>query len=694
MRVLIKFAAPMEKKSKQQELKHLEKVKDRLRSALEVIEDNIRKQGRDLKEIKEYLYENKTGMDRMEKFQVRQSVNQGAASGEEAVKRKKKINRLLGSPYFGRMDFAKDGSEEPLPLYIGIHSFFDEEKNTNIIYDWRAPVSGMFYDFGLGRAGYASPSGKVSGDISLKRQFRIRNGRMEYMLENSANVYDDILQAELSRSSGSKMKNIVATIQRDQNPVIRNEESHELIIQGVAGSGKTSIALHRIAFLLYRYKDSIKSGDILIISPNRVYSDYIANVLPELGEEKIPQTSMEEIAERALEGKYRFQGFFSQVSALLENSDAEMQERIRFKSTNEFISLLDKYLAYAENEYFQPHDLWVGKSLVPKWFIEEKYLSLHRLPVFKRFGMIATSIEENIGIYYKREVSSRERQQLLKDVKAMFHIGGLRGLYRDFYQWIGRPGFLKPYGRSGYEYSDIFPLVYIKLRFEGIEPQSGVKHLLIDEMQDYSPIQYAVISRLYPCKKTILGDSNQTVNPYGSSGAESIARLLPGADIVKLRRSYRSTYEITRLAQRVLADKDLIPVERYGEKPVIRGFESDKQEVSAIIKSAGEFSTGGLRSFGIVCRTERLAKLIHRELRAAGIDAELLDSESTLFTQGIVVTAVHMAKGLEFDQVLVPGVNSKNYHSESDRRLLYIACTRAMHKLQVFYTRELSPFLR
>ncbi len=682
----------MEKHVVQQEKNHLEVVRDKLIAALDNIEEGIMKQSRDLREIKEYLYENKTGMDRMEKFQVRQSVDQGAASGEEAVKKRQRITRLMNSPYFGRIDFLRKEESEALPVYIGIHSFYDEEENKNIIHDWRAPVSGMFYDFELGKAFYESPSGKVMGEVTLKRQFRIRRGQMEYMLENSSNIYDEVLQKELSRKADDKMRNIVATIQRDQNPIIRNEASHELIIQGVAGSGKTSIALHRIAFLLYRYKESISSGDILIISPNKVYSDYIANVLPELGEDKIPEISMEEIADRALNGKYRFQGFFGQVSDLLENSDNGLRRRIEFKSTHEFISSLEHYIAYAESEYFKPEDLWVGKSLVPKWFIEEKYESLHRLPVFKRFRAIASSIEENIGIYYKREVSAAEKQQILKDVKAMFRITNLRGLYRDFFVWLGKTDMLKAYCRTGFEYSDIFPLIYMKMRFEGVESYFKIKHLLIDEMQDYSPVQYAVISRVFPCKKTILGDGNQTVNPYGSSSAESISRILPGAELVKLRRSYRSTYEITTFAQKILADRDLIPVERHGEEPVVRGFKNEADEFSEIKKKVREFSASGNYSMGIVCKTPAQARSIHERLENEGSEASLLDYGSDVFTGGVVITSIHMAKGLEFDQVLVPGAGKENYSSDFDRRLLYIACTRAMHRLSLFHTGQPSPF--
>jgi DNA helicase-2/ATP-dependent DNA helicase PcrA len=256
----------------------------------------------EVKETTAYMWENKAEMDGMEKLSVRKSIAQMALSGEKVIERKKRLQKLLQSPYFGRIDFKEAASTRESPVYIGIHSFYDTVDNENLIHDWRAPVSAMFYDFELGEASYQAPSGEVKGEITLKRQYRIRNGRMEFMLETSLNVLDDILLQELSRNTSDRMRNIVATIQRDQNAIIRNEDARTLIIQGVAGSGKTSIALHRIAFLLYRYKESIRAEDILIVSPNKVFADYISNVRPDQGEEKMKETVMEDIANEILEG--------------------------------------------------------------------------------------------------------------------------------------------------------------------------------------------------------------------------------------------------------------------------------------------------------------------------------------------------------------------------------------------------------
>src|SRR5882762_7091933 len=290
--------------TEREERGYLEVILEKLESAIQRVDETVRQQ---------------SGMDDADMVAAGQSINRMAYSGESAVLHRKKLLRLLDTPYFGRIDFTT--GEDPVPVYIGIGTFTDEANRGNLIYDWRAPISSMFYDYELGEAAYETPSGKIPGNIVLKRQYRIRKGRMEFMIENSVNIQDDVLQKELSKSSDERMKNIVATIQRDQNQVIRNETAAVMIIQGVAGSGKTSIALHRIAFLLYRFKDTLSAKDILIISPNKVFADYISSVLPELGEEHIPEIGMDELAEELLERKFPFQTFFQQVYSLLDKND-------------------------------------------------------------------------------------------------------------------------------------------------------------------------------------------------------------------------------------------------------------------------------------------------------------------------------------------------------------------------------------
>ncbi len=281
----------------------------------------------------------------------------------------------------------------------------------------------MFYDFELGEAWYNTPSGKVTGKIELKRQYKIVDGKMEFMIENAVNIHDDILQKELSKSSDEKMKNIVATIQRDQNAVIRNETASVMIIQGVAGSGKTSIALHRIAFLLYRFRESIKAKDILIISPNKVFADYISNVLPELGEEHIPEMVIEELADAVLENKFKFQTFFQQVDALLEHHDEKFIERIRFKSSFEFLSMLNRYMIHLENNYFEATEIRAAGVVVPWPFIQERLKAYHRIPLLKRFPEVVKDIYNHVRNQTKRKMTGQEKAQVWEAVPRMSRMG-------------------------------------------------------------------------------------------------------------------------------------------------------------------------------------------------------------------------------------------------------------------------------
>jgi len=673
----------------QQEREHLEVIKEKLLFAVQRVDERVKQFSNELRETKAYLYEHQSGLDEADQVAADQSINRMASIGESTVARRKKLMKLRNSPYFGRIDF--NTSDRTDQIYIGIYTFFDETTRTNLIYDWRAPISSMFYDFELGEASYTTPTGAIHGRILLKRQYKITDGRMEFMIENGVNIHDDILQRELSKTSDDKMKNIVATIQRDQNAVIRNETAPVMIIQGVAGSGKTSIALHRIAFLLYRFRDDMASKDILILSPNKVFADYISNVLPELGEEQIPEMGMEELAIEVLENKFRFQNFFKQVAFLLEHHDEAYVERVQFKSTFDFLKKLNQYMIYVENNYFEPTELRVAGTVVPFPYIMERYKAHHRMPALKRIPEVIQEIQQYVRNNVKHKLSGNDKAKLWEAVPRMLRFNNVFDFYKDFYNWIGKPEMLRQTHGGDLEYADVFPLIYLKIRLEGAHSYNHVKHLLVDEMQDYTPVQYAVLSRLFKCKKTILGDVSQKVNPYSASDAEGIEQVFPQADVVKLYRSYRSTFEITAFAQRLYFNPNLVAMERHGQSPSVAAYESNAAEVEAMKKMLEQFKTSGHQSLGIICKTQQQAEHVFHEVKAHGI--HLLSADSTTFKEGVIITTAHLAKGLEFDEVIVPFVSARNYHTEMDKRMLYIACTRAMHLLTLTYAHEPSPFL-
>ncbi|MFN8334405.1 MAG: AAA family ATPase [Cyclobacteriaceae bacterium] len=678
-------------RTEQEERDYLERIKEKLQQAIKRADENVRQFSEELRQNKEYIHEHQSGLDEADMVAAEQSVNRMAFTGEGAVARKRRLLKLINSPYFGRIDFVPEGEPEE-PVYIGIHTFFDELDRANLIHDWRAPISSMFYDYELGEASYQTPSGKISGDIRLKRQYKIRDGKMEFMIENAVNIHDEVLQQELSKSSDDKMKNIVATIQRDQNAVIRNETTPVMIIQGVAGSGKTSIALHRIAFLLYRFRDEIRSRDILVISPNKVFSDYISNVLPELGEEHIPETGMEDIANQLFENKLQFQTFFEQVALLLEQHDDAFIDRIKFKASFDFLASLNRYLIHIENNYFDFTELKVGKVMLPFPFIQERFRAYHRMPLLKRFPEVVRDVSNHLRNTVQRKLTGEEKNTIWQAIPKMFRFGNAMDLYRDFYSWLGKPEMFRTMHGGKLEFSDVFPLIYFKMRLEGYEAYDRVKHLLIDEMQDYTPVQYAVLARLFSCKKTILGDVSQMVNPYSASSAESIERVFPQGDVVKLFRSYRSTYEITRFAQQLSANPNSIPMERHGAEPQVLGFNGNAEELNEIKNLIAAFRASKHVSLGIICKIQEQAEFVFDALRAH--DVHLLTPESSSFYEGVIVTTAHLAKGLEFDRVIIPFTSAKNYRTDVDKSMLYIACTRAMHELTLTYTKECTHFIK
>ena len=646
----------------------------------------------EIAEIHKHMQDHKRDMDNLEKNAMREVIRNYSLQGEHSLENRKRLIRLKDTGFFGRIDFLENNKQTAKNIYIGVHNFQDSQRNKNLVFDWRAPISGLFYDFELGEAFYEIKAKTIEGSILLKRQFRIRNGEMEYMLDTNITIHDEVLQEELNKTSSSKMKNIVATIQKEQNAIIRNEEARHLIIQGVAGSGKTSIALHRIAYLLYRFKETITSEDILIISPNKVFASYISNVLPELGEETVAETSVEEIADELLGYQIKFQSFFEQVTELLEKNDQKLIERIQFKSSQELLKKIDEYHIYLQNDAFKIENIFVKGKLVPSWFIKETFEKYSRMPLLKRFNEVVKEIVESIYLYYKIEIQYKDRTDLHTTIRKMFPSYNPRVLYKGFYQWLGRPDLFKLRKGSTYEWSDVYALLYLKMKLEGIKQNQIVKHLVIDEMQDYSVVQYQVLSRIYSCKKTILGDINQSVNPFSSSNLNTIEKIFPSATSMTMLKSYRSTFEITQFTKRISQNVNVEALARHGEEPLIIACKNKDTELEEIKKLIAAFNMSKFKSLGIITKTQKQADSLFQSLCML-FQINLLNAVSVDFGSGIVITTSHLAKGLEFDQVIVPYCTNKNYLSTTDMQMLYVACTRTMHKLYLTHTGNPSKFV-
>lgn len=681
-------------KTKEEEILFLNKLRDLIEIKYKTVVESHTSTNQEIAQMKSYFWDNIADMDGAEKNANRMQILDVSVTNENTEMILKGLEKLRKSPYFARIDF-QDAKEELL-VYIGIRGFRNDVGYETIVYDWRAPVSSLFYDSEIGSASYNAPEGIVDGVVTLKRQYKIVNGHMEYMIESNVGIDDEILQKELSSTSDEKMKNIVATIQKEQNAIIRNEDANVLIIQGAAGSGKTSIALHRIAFMLYRFKHTIQSSDVLILSPNKVFANYISNVLPELGEDHIQEIGFEEIANGILGSKVKFQTFAQQVAYLLDTNDEAMKKRIEYKSSVTFYIELKEYLERFEEDYFKAHDIKLQGIKLSANQIVTFLNKIPKMPLKDKITKMKKDIPSKIKLFFNHkglEWKAEYVELIKKEIQSMFPFKNANEIYTNFYARNNQPHLYQKLEKNKLEYSDVFPLAYTKIFFEKVEDYGYVKHLLIDEMQDYTPIQYAVINQLFRCKMTILGDEYQAVNPYSAASIGKIRAVFENSKCVTLCKSYRSTIEIAEFAQRISPNPDIIPVERHGERPGVIGLVTNEEQIDAIRKLILEFRQSEYTNIGIICRTSKMADELYRNLQEIE-GVHLLDFSSTEFEDGIIITSAHMSKGLEFDQVLIPNVSDEEYQSEMDRKMLYVACTRAMHKLTLSYVGEISKWLK
>ena len=454
--------------------------------------------------------------------------------------------------------------------------------------------------------------------------------------------------------------------------------------------------------IITRLKQIISHTDVSVkdhVDTLAEYKDYLWNnkdidphEIRSMRESILNHFAIEQILSEVLNHKYKYLSFFEQVNELLTKPTPDFIERIEYKSSFDFIASLDRFILHIENHYFRAEDVKLTKHItVPAEFIEEQFHRFNRCPMRQRFEAMTDYILDMMKVQYAFTVMTAERNFLKKEIKRMFAGNNDLQVYKDFFAWLGKPELFKMRKNRALEYADLAPLAYLHIALDG-GTKNDVKHLLVDEMQDYSPIQYKIIQKLFPCRKTVLGDASQSVNPYGSSTADMIHKALVTGDVMKLCKSYRSTCEITDFAQQIRTNTDLEPVARHGEKPRMLRYNNEKEELSAIKELIATYQASAYKSLGIVCKTESQAREMAVKLQIP--DSHFLSSQSSAFVQGIIITSAHMAKGLEFDEVIIPQMDDRNYHSEIDRSMLYVAVTRAMHRLTLTYSgTKHTPFI-
>lgn len=669
----------------QEEKEHLHVGLASLQTAAEKLLKKVAHYAENYHESARYIWENQSEFDEYEAIFNKLLVDQVVDSGEQTKEKLHQIIRMMDSPYFARIDFLMNGEPEPMKVYIGKCSFWDDAGEFEI-YDWRAPISGMYYEYEYGNACYDAPMGKIEGELVCKRQYKIHRGILEYALESGVGISDEILQQELAKNTDHKMKDIVVTIQKEQNKLIRDHSTDTLIIHGVAGSGKTSIALHRIAYFLYRYKGKLTSRNFLIISPNGVFVDYIADVLPELGEENVRCITMDDIARNILGKEYHCERMDLQSERYLQRErDTDWKRRNQFKNSVQYLSLLDDYLQKCTKENFHEEDYPYEGGIIDAAYLRKCYDIRENLPIWERFREIASLISKDIKAVHKND--------LFEWLMERYEKNHILQLYRHFYEYLGKSDFFCYEENSDIESADIFPLVYIKMYLEGYTKEPEILHLIVDEMQDYSPVQYAVINKLYDCRKTILGDFFQNVVPFVENRLGFLKNIYPEARFIEIYKSYRSTYEIMNYAGRIQRKQTLDPIERHGSEPQEIAFENRSDEEAYLIGEVKHAQTKQKPGkLGIICKSQSQAKSLFHALYDAG-EIHLFTFDTDLFYDGVIVTSVSLSKGLEFDTVLVVDADQTNYCTEYDRNLLYVACTRATHHLKVLYCGKKSSFL-
>ncbi|EKQ53723.1 MULTISPECIES: RNA polymerase recycling motor HelD [unclassified Clostridium] len=641
-----------------------------------------------------------------------------------------KYERMLQSPYFGRIDFLEKGEEKAEKYYIGISNLINKDYDF-LIYDWRAPASSMFYDYEIGKAGFKCAEGTIEGELTLKKQYKISNGKMEYMFDSNLKIDDEILQEILSKSTDTKMKAIVTTIQREQNRVIRNEEYKNLIVQGPAGSGKTSIALHRIAYLLYKHREKITPQNIVIFSPNQIFNDYISNVLPQLGEDNMLQTTFKEYMHKALGDRYIKEDYADMMEFILTEKqllDYEIRiKNIKYKSSLEFIEVLKRHAESIEKADRNFKDIvFRDKLIVSSKELEELYYKDYiKLPLKRRLDKIRERIlfllkpyeKERINEIYEdlwdtgyfvdeREAKEKaitstreETKDIYKEISRITEFD-LIDIYKKLFEKLESE--IKNYTLKGLEfkllnYEDQVPLLYLKGVFGDLPKTTDIKYVIIDEAQDYTPLQYEIFYQLFNhANITMLGDLNQSINPFMNVGDyKNIAHIFPQDNtcIINLTKSYRSTMEITEFSRRLLGHEvNAEYVERSGDKPTVLGFSDENSINERIIKDIEICKEKGYKSIGIITRTIKEADRVYSFLKDR-TEVKSLTKGDDEYINGTLVIPACLAKGLEFDVVFIYNAGDENYSSEEERLLFYTACTRALHKLNVYYAGRLTPLM-
>ena len=627
------------------------------------------------------------------------------------------LEKMIKSPYFARIDFKFDDEDEFEKIYIGRSSLRKNSYQEMYVYDWRSPIASVFYRFMTGEAFYDAPCGRVTGELNLKRQYEIKNGKLEYFFDSDVQIVDEFLRQLLSQNTTAKMKAIVETIQHEQDVVIRDMENDLLMVQGVAGSGKTSIALHRAAYLMYQgLQTKLSANNIMIISPNSIFEQYISNVLPELGEDNVISSVFEDILSALLIGR-KIQSRNDFLENLIVNSKYKEISRnsIEFKTSSFFREILDQFLIDIPRQWIEFEDVYYeGKCVVSGQILKDKILGRPETPLGIKLEQLEDYILEQIfgtgkgrGHKEEKNLIKQEIQKFIKiDIVELYKILFSNEAY--FYSLLQNSNpsqnikNIWKYTKENLEadslyYDDAIAIAYLYLKIYGTNKYKNIKQVVIDEAQDYYPLQYEIFNLLFSnAKFTILGDMKQTLaKKEDISFYEQIQKILnkKKSSLIMLDKSFRCTNEILNFSLKFIEQSSQIKsFNRNGDSPKVYIADNSEIFIDEIVKEINLCQEKGFQSICLICKTEKNSIYLFNKIKHK-LDIQLIKNGSASDLQGVFILPVYMSKGLEFDAVLICDADSQNYHDEDDKNLLYVACTRALHKLSLFCENEVSPLI-
>ncbi|WP_276354593.1 RNA polymerase recycling motor HelD [Cohnella caldifontis] len=691
----------------------------------------------------------------------------------EAVER---LARMHDNPYFARIDFAETG-RGPEQIYIGRASLMSDDDETFWVYDWRAPISSLFYDHEPGPAAYETPEGEIGGELLLKRQFVIRAGKLKHMFDTDETVGDEILQAVLSEKSDTSMKSIVATIQKEQNRIIRDEKHKLLVVQGAAGSGKTSAALQRVAYLLYRFRGTLTPDQIVLFSPNPVFKGYISRVLPDLGEANMRQMTFRELIEARLGRRFQVEDLFSQTEALNASEGTPeglaREKAVRYKGSEHFFMTVERYFDRLQHEgvrfrplrfrgativsaeemaeqYYavkasegfayraatlrkwllaklaawaddQMNEPWVEEAaeLADDEEIQRAYVQIRRKGGFREDAfddedrmteaLMRSAIENAVGPLVKavkayRFLDAVDTYRELFRSRSLFAACSPDGKLPEGWEWMANRA-EETLARKTVDHEDATPLLYFMEGLEGFRKvEADIRHLFVDEAQDYSPFQAAYLRRRFPqARLTVLGDFNQAIyaGAQESGGFGGWTRLMPQEDtaVWRLTTSYRSTRPIVEYSKKILLPEEsaeIRPFQREGEVPTLIRCRDGARLADTVTADIRGLLEQGYGTIGVIAKSAKEcgnAAALLKERLPDEVPLTYLSGASAELPKGVSVLASYLAKGIEFDAVVVWDASAARYGQDRDRKLLYTVCTRALHALHVYCLGEPSPWL-